>query len=210
MTRATELGSSRPTHHMGGGPPTFGSAFMGFSGEIEEVEEEKDDWFSNKENHHTLAGGYSNVHIFLTDKGFSSVHKWCHTEMIGVLRVIQVHECEAGGYPVITLQLIAVDPAGIEREAVFEYELPFNFVFEPDLSRTFSALGLEKGEFVGFLFDSYEDKEDFSGKMQAIQGQLRLAAANFEEYKKTITEKLQEEQQAALAEQIDCFNILSG
>lgn len=160
---------------------------MGFSSEIDEVDEEKDDWFTNKENHHTLAGGYQNVHIFLTDKGFSSVHKWCHTEMIGVLRVIQVHECE-GGHPVISLQLIACDPAGIEREAVFEYELPFNFVFEPDLSRTFCALGLEKGEFVGFLFDSYEDKEDFSGKMQAIQGQLRLPAANLEEYKKKINE----------------------
>lgn len=108
------------------------------------------------------------MHVYLTDKGWGMVHKWCHTEMVGVLRLIQVKECDEGGYPVIILQLKGADPAGIERDTVFEYELPLNFVFEQDLTRTFSALALTKGEWIGFLFDSPEDKDDFNGKMLAI------------------------------------------
>jgi len=140
---------------------------MGFSGMMEE-ENNPNDWFSNTEEHHTLAGGYQNVHIYFTAKGFQATHKWTNTDMSGVLRVIQVKEQDS--YPVIMLQLKGQDSAGIERDTVFEFELPMNFVFELDLTRTFSAVGFTNGEYIGFLFDSYEDKEDFSGKMGAIHG----------------------------------------
>lgn len=91
MTRATEFGGARPTHH-GGGPPGFGGAggFMGFAsgGSIEEMEEVKDGWFTNKEDHCTLGGGYTNVHIYITGKGYDGLHKWSRTDMFGTLRVI--------------------------------------------------------------------------------------------------------------------------
>ena len=116
--------------------------------------------------------------------------------MIGVLRIIQVHDCE--GHPVIMLQMKGVDPAGIERDVVFEYELSFNFVFEQDLTRTFSALSIKKGEYIGFLFDSNDDKEDFNGHMLAIASQLRMPKASYEDLKRQIVAKQQEEQQAEL------------
>ena len=72
---------------------------------------------------------------------------------------------------------------------MFEYELPFNFVFEQDLTRTFSAIGMTNGEYIGLLFSSYEEKEDFNGKMLAIQSQLRLARSLFEEFKTEIVAK---------------------
>ena len=116
-----------------------------------------------------MAGGYNNVHIYLTDKGFGTVQKWCHTEMIGVLRIIQIKDCD--NYPLVVLELKGIDPAGIERDVVFDYELPINFVFDhPNLTRTFSALSLnqKKGELIGFFFESMDDREDFDGRMQAI------------------------------------------
>ena len=41
-----------------------------------------------------MGGGYPNVHIYVTDKGFGTVQKWCHTEMIGVLRIKQIKDCD--------------------------------------------------------------------------------------------------------------------
>ena len=73
---------------------------MGFMDIEEEPENDEENWFENKNDHVTLAC-YSDVNIYLTDKGFGSVHKWCRTEMKGVLRLIQVKEEQ--GYPVILL-----------------------------------------------------------------------------------------------------------
>ena len=56
------------------------------------------DWFTHKDEHEVLGGGYSDVSIFLTDKGFSAVRKWCGTDMKGVLRIIRVKELH--DYPV--------------------------------------------------------------------------------------------------------------
>ena len=116
-----------------------------------------------------MGGPYRNVHIYLTDKGSSTVQKWCHTQMIGVLRIKQVRDCDS--HPLIVLELKGTDPAGIERDVVFEYELPFNFRFDhANLTRTFSALSLKirKDDHIGFFFESVEDREDFDGKMHAI------------------------------------------
>ena len=95
------------------------------------------------------------------------MHKWCRTEMFGVLRLIQVKEEE--GYPVTMLQLTGTDPAGSERDVVFEYELPFNFVLEAGLTRNFCAISLlQKGEYVGFFFENPEEKESFVANMQVV------------------------------------------
>ncbi len=53
--------------------------------------------------------------------------------MVGTLKIVQVKECQ--GYPCVMLKLVGTDSAGNERDTVFEYELPFNFKFENDLSR---------------------------------------------------------------------------
>ena len=103
------------------------------------------------------------MRIYLTDKGFGTVHKWCSTDMKGVLRMLKTKEVQ--GYPVVLLELKGTDEAGVERATVFEYELPFNFRFDGDLSRQFSAIALSNGEYVGFFFANPGDKEDFAAKL---------------------------------------------
>ena len=63
------------------------------------------------------------------------------------------------------MQLTGCDEAGIPRAVVFQYELPLNFEFEPSLSIDFAAIKLMKGEYVGFLFASPSDKDDFVAKL---------------------------------------------
>lgn len=132
-------------------------------------------WFKNKETHVNLAGGYDHVRIYLTDKGFGTVHKWCSTDMKGVLRMKQTKEVQ--GYPVVLLELKGTDEAGVERATVFEYELPFNFRLESDLSRQFCALALSNGEYVGFFFADPRDKEDFSAKLAQVHAKLSVTPA---------------------------------
>ena len=135
-----------------GGAPSImeASGFMGFAGIAEEEEVDTDDWYENKKGHVTLAGAFEGVGVYLTDKGFGTVHKWCNTEMFGALRLIQVHEAQ--DYPAVILQLTGTDAAGNERDVVFQYELPLNFRFDGDLTRTFSSIEFTNGEYVGFLF----------------------------------------------------------
>ena len=58
---------------------------------------------------------------------------------------------------------------GNEKHTVFEYELPINFQIEADLTRTFSAIRLLNGEYLGFLFASPEDKDSFTTKIFELQ-----------------------------------------
>lgn len=133
---------------------------MGFAGIAEEDEVDLEDWYENTKEHQELAGPFAGVGVYLTDKGFGTVHKWCDTEMFGVLRMIQVKE--ANDYPAVILQLTGTDAAGTEREVVFQYELPLNFTFEGDLSQYFSSIALSNGEYVGFYFQTDVDKETFN------------------------------------------------
>jgi len=71
--------------------------------------------------------------------------------MVGTLRLVQVKEFQ--GFPSVLVQLTGTDVAGIEREVVFDYELPFNFQLERFLSSTFAAIALGNGEYIGFYFD---------------------------------------------------------
>lgn len=61
--------------------------------------------------------------------------------------------------------MTGTDSIGTEKSIIFEYELPLNFKFEPDLSRTFSAIGLINGEYLGFLFKGPRDKDSFTTKI---------------------------------------------
>ena len=158
---STMYESAQPT-------PLPGSTFMGFQ-EIEETADEND-WFEQTQEHEVVAGAYHNVKIYMTGKGFQQVHKWSYTDMVGNLRLVKVHDAE--GYPVLMLQLKGVDAALIERDTVFEFELPFNFKIEADLSRTFSAIECIQGEYVGFLFESPEDKDSFQAQLEVFHQTL--------------------------------------
>jgi len=60
-------------------------------------------------------------------------------------------------YPVVVVQVDGVDEAGTERAKVLQYELPLNFRYDPDLSPQFSAIRIQRQEYLGFRFESIED-----------------------------------------------------
>jgi len=178
---------------------------------LDQTEEEEEDgcgWLKNPKEHVNLAGGYENVRIFLTDKGFGTVHKWCATDMKGVLKLIQKKEVH--GFPVVLIELIGTDEAGVERATVFSYELPFNFTLESDLSRQLCAIGLSNGEYVGFYFAEPVDKVDFASKLSGVHARLSVSPAQLEAFRRLAQQEKQNELQEQLNETIDCFNLLSG
>lgn len=74
----------------------------GFAGFMDIAEEpEMDDWFEKTSDHVTVAGGYTDVSIFMTDKGFGTEHRWCRTDMNGVLRLMLIKDAE--NYPLVVL-----------------------------------------------------------------------------------------------------------
>ena len=97
------------------------------------------------------------------------------------------------------IQLLGVDAAGFERDAVFEYELPFNFQFEDNLYSNFSALSLMKGEFVGFLFSNSAEKSAFDGTVRALQGQLTVPQQVLQQIK----QKVENDQKAEMENQLE-------
>ena len=70
---------------------------------------------------------------------------------------------------------MGTDAAGIERDIVFQWELPFNFKFDGDLSRSFAALELTNGEWVGFLFSEDSDKSDYVEKLGELHAKLAVS-----------------------------------
>lgn len=82
---------------------------------------------------------------------------------------------EISGLPISSVRLNAVDNDGLERNIIFEYELPLNFKFDPELSNTFSALQTHiQGEYLGFLFTSAKDRIIFNRALESLQLQLKV------------------------------------
>lgn len=86
-----------------------------------------------------LAGEFKNVCIYVTNKfDGGTVRKWSETGLKGNLRVMLLEEiC---GLPIAAIRLNAVEDDGLERNVIFEYELPLNFQFEAELKSTFAAI----------------------------------------------------------------------
>ena len=101
-----------------------------------------------------LSGGFSDVRVFMTDKG-NNQQKWSDTKMQGILKLVMVQDV---GVPVVNIRLSGTDPAGAEKGIILEYELSTNFVYQ-DLNETLLALQIaQRGEFLGFLFAKQSDK----------------------------------------------------
>ena len=66
------------------------------------------------------------------------------------------------------VQVTGTDAADIEHDVVFDYELPFNFTFERDLSNQFCAIKLGNGEYIGLFFRSPNDKASCCDKIAEI------------------------------------------
>ena len=159
---------------------------MGFAGgntADEDEQQRKNDWYENREEHVTLCGGYQGVTLYLTSNG-----AWTKTLVCGVLRLVQVKEIE--GYPVVLIQITGVDVADIERGNTFEYELPFNFTFEGELSANLVAIRLQcKPEYLGLHFASAADKNVFAQLLSTISIRLSMSAAELRDFQTEISSK---------------------
>ena len=89
------------------------------------------------EKEKVLAGEFKNVRVYLTSKNDGGLRKWSDTKLVGSLRVVLLEHVRV---PIAAVRVNSVAPNGLERGVIFEYELPLNFKFDPDLTGTFSAL----------------------------------------------------------------------
>ena len=142
----------------------------------------------------------------MTDKGGAG-RKWSDTKMQGILKLVQVQDV---GVPIINVRLSGTDPAGAERGIILEYELPTNFSFTADLTSTFSALQIQQGEFLGFLFTNESDRQQFNNELFNIKKQLRLSTQQLADLKKKAKNKMDEEFSNQLADSIQVDELLSG
>jgi len=116
-----------------------------------------------------LAGEFKNVGVYMTNKvDGGRVRKWSETGIKGNLRLMHLEEiC---GLPIAAIRLNAIDYEGLERNVIFEYELPLNFKFEAELTNTFAAIQTHiQGEYLGFLFTAAKDRIIFSRAIDSLQ-----------------------------------------
>ena len=123
-----------------------------------------------------IAGGYTGVRVFITDQTYNGkikVRKWSDTGMLGSLKIVRVNGVE--GVPIAVVRLYSTDEACETLSSIMEYELPTNFIFDPNLTETFSALRIMQDQFLGFLFTNMEDRQAFDKKMKGLHKKLRLS-----------------------------------
>lgn len=120
------------------------------------------------QNETELAGPFKNVQIFMTNKlDGGRIRKWSKTMMHGLLRIMKLDEL--GGLPLCCIRMNSVKE-GVELYPIFEYELPLNFHFEPELSSNFAAVRTHlKGEYIGFHFKDTKDRIAFSKALDSLQ-----------------------------------------
>lgn len=120
------------------------------------------------------------------------VRKWSETDLKGNLRVMLLEEI--AGLPIASVRLNAVDNDGLERNIIFEYELPLNFKFDPELSSTFAAVQTHiEGEYLGFLFTSAKDRIIFNRALESLQLQLKVSAHRIEQLREEAERQMEED-----------------
>lgn len=183
----------------------FGGGFMGFAEESNEPD--PDDWFENKQVHVVVAGPFEGVKVLMTKNEFG-VRRWMDTEIKGNLRLVQVKEFQ--GFSSVLVQITGTDAADIERDIVFDYELPFNFTFERDLSNQFCGIKLGNGEYIGLFFRNVNDKAVCCNKIAEIQSIMTVTPIDLEALRLNAIEEMSNEKAKEIGENIDCDNLLSG
>ena len=73
----------------------------------------------------TLEPAFQGVRFLITDPTRGKT-VWKDTELNGTLYGIQIKNI---GSPIVVLRMYGVDEAGVERDMVMEYELPYNFKY---------------------------------------------------------------------------------
>ena len=109
--------------------------------------------------------------------------------MQGILKLVKVQDV---GLPIANIRMCGADLSGKERNIILEYELPVNFKIQ-DMNSTFVAVQIQKGEFLGFLFASDQDKSSFTTELKKLQTTLAVDSSKLGEIKKTAEAKANEE-----------------
>jgi hypothetical protein len=107
-----------------------------------------------------IAGSFANVHLLATDNDH-----WMDTTVQGTLQVMLLEW--VGGLPIVAVRIHN------NGNLCFEYELPLNFNFEPNLTNMLSAVYTHiQGECFGFLFESARDRAIFDKSLELMNLQL--------------------------------------
>ena len=162
---------------------------------------ERNDFFPIEEEV-SLTPVFKNVRFLMTDPSRGKT-QWRDTQMIGNLYPIRVKDI---GSPIVVLRMYGVDEAGLERDVIMEYELPYNFKYQKNLTDTLSAVRFPKlKQALGFMFKKTADRERFDQYLDELSKDLlfdarRIKAMNFvaADYKTD-----QNKAKMALAEDID-------
>ena len=147
-----------------------------------------------------IAGGFVGVRVFMTDQTYNGkmkVRKWSDTGMLGTLKVVRVNGVE--GVPIAVVRLYSTDETCEALLSIMEYELPTNFVFNPNLTETFSALHIMQDQFLGFLFTNMEDRQSFDKKLLGLHKKLILTKDDIQDLKLKAN-RMDEEFQTMMAE----------
>ena len=136
------------------------------------------DWISNTKRHVELTNGYERVQVLMTQTDYDGRSKWTKTDMVGVLRLVQIKEFQ--GFPSAVVQLRGTDRLGIERAIIFDYELPFNFNFERNMSSKLCSIRLGNGQFIGFYFSKPGDYADFCSKLSDVRNKMAVTNVQLE------------------------------
>ena len=116
-----------------------------------------------------LAGPFSNIQLFLTDK---KMGKWVNTLIKGCAYLFQLKDV---GAPIVYLRVWQENETNGDRgNLVFESEVPLNFKFEK-LSGNFTAIQLlENGEHIGIYFNKgVSDCSIFNMHLTELNEQLQ-------------------------------------
>ena len=109
-----------------------------------------------------IAGPFASTRIFITSGSSCNQRKWTDTEVQGYLKIARQIYTEIPDHPIYLVRVYGQDSIDNETEMIMEIEIPLNFNYLPDLTDTFSALQVIRGQHMGFLFSKAEDKAEFN------------------------------------------------
>jgi len=117
--------------------------------------------------------------------GQKRTRKWVDTKLQGTLQLVQVAKWQ--GLPVISLRVLGHDSVGNAKEKIFEMELPINFRFVSDLSPLMLAVQFvpvaDIKEFVAFVFNKIDAKEQFTALLEVFKFKLSLEKSQVEDFR---------------------------
>ena len=127
--------------------------------------------------------------------------------MQGNLSLVMVQDV---GVPIVNLRLYSSDEKDKDVDLILEYELPTNFQYQASLSPTFSALRIQEGEYLGFLFVIEANQKAWNDQLKQLSWKLNLTNKQVTDVHNQAKKKLDDEFSKQLSESIQVDKLLRG